>query len=143
MVLEPDPYGNFLLNGYELAPARDWARLGLLYLQDGVWNGERLLPEGWVDFVRTPAPAWSEPVYGGMFWLNWTGTWPVPADAFYMAGAGGQYVFIVPTHDLVVVRLGHYKGQYAGEQALWTALGLLRDSVPQVHRPWQPPEVDG
>jgi CubicO group peptidase (beta-lactamase class C family) len=73
MVLETDAYGNFLLQGYELGPARDWARLGLLYLQDGVWDGERLLPDGWVDFVRTPAPAWSQPVYGGMFWLNRTG----------------------------------------------------------------------
>jgi CubicO group peptidase (beta-lactamase class C family) len=67
MVLEPDPYGNFLLQGYELGTGRDWIRLGLLYLQDGVWQGERLLPTGWVDFVRTPAPAWSQPVYGGMF----------------------------------------------------------------------------
>jgi CubicO group peptidase (beta-lactamase class C family) len=139
MVLETDAYGNFLLNGYELAPGRDWARLGLLYLQDGVWDGERLLPEGWVDFVRTPAPAWAQPVYGGMFWLNRTGAWPLPADAFYMAGAGGQYTIIIPTHDLVVVRLGHYKGQYAGDQALWRALGLLRDSVPQVREAWQPP----
>ena len=139
MVLETDPYGNFLLNGYELGPGRDWARLGLLYLQDGAWNGERILPEGFVDFVRIPAPAWSEPVYGGFFWLNRTRLWPLPDNAYYMAGAGGQYTLIVPTHDLVVVRLGHYKGEEAGGRALWNALRLLAQAVPQAHAPWQPP----
>jgi CubicO group peptidase (beta-lactamase class C family) len=139
MVLEPDPYGNFLLNGYELGTARDWARLGLLYLQDGVWNGERLLPTGWVDFVRTPAPAWTEPVYGGMFWLNRTRAWPVPEDAFFMAGSGSQFTIVIPTHDLVVVRLGHYKGGQAGGEALWSALRLLVAAVPQARDPWQPP----
>lgn len=138
MVLETDPYGNFLLNGYELGSGRDWLRLGLLYLNDGVWNDERLLPEGWVDFVRTPAPAWSEPRYGGMFWLNRTNEWPVPEDAYYMAGAGGQFTFIVPTHDLVVVRLGHAKGDDEGYPALERALALLVEAVPQIRKPWQP-----
>ena len=138
-VLETDPYGNFLLQGYELGTARDWLRLGLLYLQDGVWNGRRLLPEGWADFVRTPAPAWSEPDYGGMFWLNRTKRWPVPEDAYFMAGAGGQYTLIIPTHDLVVVRLGHYKGEAAGTAALARALRLLMQAVPQSRSPWQPP----
>jgi CubicO group peptidase (beta-lactamase class C family) len=139
MVLETDPYGNFLLQGYVLGPARDWARLGLLYLQDGVWNGERLLPEGFVDFVRTPAPAWEAPVYGGFFWLNRRGWWPVPEDAFFMAGSGGQYTLIIPTHDLVVVRMGHYKGAEFGEPALARALALLMDAVPQTRAAWQPP----
>lgn len=138
MVLETDPYGNFLLQGYELAPGRDWARLGMLYLQDGVWNGERLLPEGWADFVRTPAPAWTAPIYGGMFWLNRAGSWPVPEDAYYMAGAGGQYTVIIPTHDLVVARLGHYKGGGAGHRALYRALALLMEAVPRRRAPWQP-----
>jgi len=139
MVLEPDPFGNFLLQGYELGTGRDWLRLGLLYLEDGVWNGERILPQGWVDFVRTPAPAWSQPVYGAFFWLNRTKRWPVPEDAYFMAGAGGQYVIIIPTHDLVVVRLGHYKGAEAGEKALRRALELLIAAVPQTRQPWQPP----
>ncbi|HSD60278.1 MAG TPA: serine hydrolase [Burkholderiales bacterium] len=143
MVLETDPYGNFLLQGYELGPGRDWARLGMLYLQDGVWNGERLFPEGWANFVRTPAPAWSEPVYGGMFWLNRTRTWPVPEDAYYMAGAGGQYTLIIPTHDLVVVRLGHYKGGAMGHRALHRALALLMEAVPQRRAPWQPRQARG
>jgi CubicO group peptidase (beta-lactamase class C family) len=137
-VLETDPYGNFLLQGYELGAARDWLRLGLLYLNDGVWNGERLLPEGWSNFVRTPAPAWSEPLYGAMFWLNRTRSWPVPEDAYYMAGSGGQFTIIVPTHDLVVVRLGHYAGDAMGIPAFARALELLIASVPQTRAPWQP-----
>jgi CubicO group peptidase (beta-lactamase class C family) len=138
-VLETDPYGNFLLQGYELGTARDWLRLGLLYQQDGLWNGERLLPEGWSNFVRTPAPAWSEPVYGAFFWLNRLRQWPVPEDAYYMAGSGGQITLIVPTHDLVVVRLGHYQGEPLGTPALARALGLLLRAVPQARAPWQPP----
>lgn len=130
MVLETDPHGNFLLQGYELGPARDWARLGLLYQQDGVWNGERLLPEGFVEFVRTPAPAWERPIYGGFFWLNREGWWPVPESAYFMAGSGGQYTLIIPSHDLVVVRLGHYKGAEWGEPALARALALLMQAVP-------------
>ena len=139
MLIEPDPYGNFLMQGYDFDSARDWVRLGLLYLQDGVWDGERLLPEGWVDFVRTPAPAWSRPIYGGFFWLNRLRTFPVPEDAYYMAGAGGQYAIIVPTHDLVVVRLGHYKGAPDGDKALRRALALLMEAIPQVRPAWQPP----
>jgi CubicO group peptidase (beta-lactamase class C family) len=139
MVLETDPYGNFVLTGYDLGSARDWLRLGMLYLQDGVWNGERLLPEGWVDFVRTPAPAWDEPEYGGLFWLNRTGAWPVPADAFYMSGAGGQTTIIIPTHDLVVVRLGHYKGEEYATPALSRALERLLEAVPQARPEWKVP----
>src|SRR5205823_3549414 len=71
MVMETDPFGNFLTQGYELMSGRDWARLGNLYLQGGVWNGDRILPEAFVKFVSTPAPAWvadERPVYGGRRW---------------------------------------------------------------------------
>ena len=132
-VLETDPYGNYLLQGYELAPARDWARLGNLYLQDGVWNGERILPEGYADFVSTVAPAWEadgRPIYGGFFWINGTGSFPVPREAYYMSGAGGQTTLIIPSHDLVVVRQGHYRGSQFGGQALRRALALLMEAVP-------------
>jgi len=78
-----------------------------------------------------------------MFWLNRTKRWPVPEDAYYMAGAGGQYTVIIPTHDLVVVRLGHYKGVAAGETAFWHALELLMQLVPQTREPWQPPLGSG
>jgi CubicO group peptidase (beta-lactamase class C family) len=133
MVMETDPYGNFLGQGYELMSGRDWARLGNLYLQDGVWNGARLLPEGFVDFVSTLAPAWAadrRPVYGGFFWINGDNAFPVPREAYYMAGAGGQTVLIIPSHDLVVVRIGHYKGQSPGTEAFRRALAQLLEAVP-------------
>ena len=134
MVLETDPYGNFLLQGYEFGPARDWARLGNLYLQDGVWMGERILPEGYAGFVSTIAPAWEadgRPVYGGFFWVNGANAYPIPEDAYYMAGAGNQKTIIIPSHDLVVVRLGHYKGAAPGDEGLKDALTLLMKAVPQ------------
>jgi CubicO group peptidase (beta-lactamase class C family) len=134
MVMETDPFGNFLTQGYELASARDWARLGNLYLLDGVWNGERILPEGYVKFVRTLAPAWEadkRPIYGGFFWINGDGRYPVPKEAFYMSGAGGQTTLIIPSHDLVVVRLGHYKGEEAGDKGFTKALALLMEAVPR------------
>ncbi|GBD32573.1 hypothetical protein HRbin33_01543 [bacterium HR33] len=133
-IIETDPYGNFLGQGYEMVAARDWARLGNLYLQDGVWNGERLLPEGYVDYVKTPAPAWvadGRPVYGGgFFWVNGDGSLPIPRDAFAMRGAGGQSATIIPTHGLVVVRLGKYRGAAAGSRALNRAFEMLMEVVP-------------
>ncbi|HEY7617387.1 MAG TPA: serine hydrolase [Terriglobales bacterium] len=133
MIMETDAWGNYLTQGYELASARDWARLANLYLQDGVWKGERLLPEGFAKFVSTPAPAWindGAPEYGGFFWINGLGRLTAPADAYFMAGAGGQFAIIIPSHALVVVRLGHYKGLGPGQATLNTALGLLLEAVP-------------
>ena len=133
-VIETDPYGNFLTQGYEFLSGRDWARLGNLYLQDGVWNGERILPEGYAKFVSTLAPAWKadgRPVYGGFFWINGDSTLNVPRDAYHMSGAGGQTTLIVPSHDLVVVRIGAYRGQAPGGRAFNRALALLMEAVPR------------
>lgn len=133
-VIETDPFGNFLTQGYDFMSGRDWARLGNLYLQDGVWSGERILPEGYVKFVSTLAPAWAadkRPVYGGFFWINGNNAFPVPKEAYYMSGAGGQTTLIIPSHDLVVVRLGHYKGSTVGSTGFKKALGLLMEAVPQ------------
>lgn len=134
MVMETDPYGNFLLQGYEFGTGRDWARLGNLYLQDGMWMGERILPEGFVEFVSTLAPGWEadgRPIYGGFFWINGTEAYPIPKAAYYMAGAGNQKTIIIPSHDLVVVRLGHYKGGGPGDRGLSNALALLMEAVPE------------
>ena len=136
MIMEADPYGNFLTQGYEFASGRDWARLGNLYLQDGVWNGERILPEGFVKFVSTLAEPWvkdGRPVYGAFFWINGDGARPIPKEAYMMLGAGGQSTTIIPSHDLVIVRLGHYRGAKAGGQALNKAYTLLMEAVPASH----------
>ncbi len=137
-IIETDPYGNFLAQGYEFLPARDWARLGNLYLQDGVWNGERILPEGYVEYATTLAPAWvadGRPRYGGAFtWVNGDGGWPLPESAYGMRGAGGQSTTMIPTHQLVVVRLGKYTGARAGGRALNRAFELLLEAVPPVEQ---------
>ena len=128
-VLETDPYGNFLISGYDYGTARNWARIGQLYLQDGVWQGTRILPEGYAKFVSTPAPAWSRPVYGGLFWVNGDGGWNLPRDAYFASGAGGQNTFIVPSHQMVIVRMGHARGQGAARRATNNALKLLMEAV--------------
>jgi CubicO group peptidase (beta-lactamase class C family) len=113
-VLEPDASGVFVASSYMYATPRDWARLGLLYLQDGVWHGTRILPEGWVAYSLTPAPAATRGQYGAQIWLN-RGAPENPADRphpslpddmFYLSGFEGQNVVVVPTHNLVVVRMG-------------------------------------
>jgi CubicO group peptidase (beta-lactamase class C family) len=112
-VLEPDAWGNFIMTGYDFGSAWDWARFGLLHLWDGVWNGERILPEGWVDFISTPAPGAAERNYGGLFWLNRGGTFDrIPEDAYYAAGFMGQTTMVIPSRDMVIVRLGPSPGGF-------------------------------
>ena len=128
-VLETDPFGNFLITGYDYGTARNWARIGLLYLQDGMWQGQRILPEGWSTFVSTPAPAWRRPEYGGFFWLNRINTWNLPPETYFAAGAGGQNTWIVPSQDLVIVRMGHMRGQGPARRATNAALGLVMEAI--------------
>ncbi len=111
MVLEADAWGGFVITGYDFGGTRDWARLGLLYLRNGVWDGERILPENWAEFVSTPAPGDPSMGYGGLFWLNRGGARPrLPEDAYWMAGYMGQTTMIIPSRDLVVVRQGPSAG---------------------------------
>jgi CubicO group peptidase (beta-lactamase class C family) len=128
-VLETDPYGNFLLTGYDYGTARNWARLGLLYLQDGMWQGQRILPEGWSTFVSTLAPAWPRPQYGAFFWVNGDGNWNLPKNTYLAAGAGGQNTWIVPGHDLVIVRMGHMRGSGSATRGTNAALGLVMQAI--------------
>ena len=107
--MEIDHLGNFVGSSQTYTTARDLARFGMLLANDGVWNGKRLLPEGWVKFSTTPAPT-KPPVagqwgYGAQFWLldQMPG---VPPGTFTTAGNKGQFVTVVPGHDLVIVRTG-------------------------------------
>jgi CubicO group peptidase (beta-lactamase class C family) len=103
-----DRFGDFVLSSQVYANARDLARFGLLYLNGGIWNGERLISPGWIDFVRTPAPATAATghQYGGQWWLVPDERHDVPRDAYATAGNRGQYVIVVPSHRLVIVRRG-------------------------------------
>ena len=107
-LLSTDRFGDFILSSQVYTNARDLARFGLLYLQKGIWNGERLLSEEWIDFVRTPAPATAQRgnQYGGQWWLVPDNRNDVPKDAYSTSGNRGQYVVVVPSHDLVIVRRG-------------------------------------
>lgn len=115
VVLEPDASGTFIGSSFVYATTRDWARLGQLYLQGGVWNGQRLLPEGWSDYAATPASA-ANGQYGAHFWLNYDGDdrirdYPgVPEEMYYMSGHEGQYVMIIPSKNMIIVRTGMTRG---------------------------------
>jgi CubicO group peptidase (beta-lactamase class C family) len=107
-LLGTDRFGDFILSSQVYTNARDLARLGLLYAQGGVWKGERIISEKWIEFTRTPAPATvnSGNQYGGHWWLVPDNRTDVPKDAYCTNGNRGQYTIVVPTHDLVIVRRG-------------------------------------
>jgi len=108
-ILETDWDGDFVSSSQVWMTARDMARLGQLYLQNGNWAGEQILPVGWAEFVSTPAPAQPETGdfgYGGAFWLL-GGVDGVPDDAYAGLGNRGQHMVIVPSRDLVIVRRGY------------------------------------
>lgn len=98
-----DEAGTFIGSSYCFCTAQDFARFGLLYLRDGVWDGRRILPEGWVDYARTPT--WQQPgaddPYGAHWWLSVGGP-----GSFSANGYEGQFIVVAPDLDLVVVRLG-------------------------------------
>lgn len=105
-VLETDMAGNYVGSSYAWATSRDWAKFGLLYLNNGNWNGEQIFDPTWAQYVSTPTPT-SEGRYGGHFWLNYSGNYPdAPRDMYYASGFQGQKIFIIPSKDLVIVRMG-------------------------------------
>jgi CubicO group peptidase (beta-lactamase class C family) len=123
VTFERDGSGTYVGSSYLYMTARDLAKIGYLYLNDGIWNGERLLPEGWVTFTRTPAPGYKTTPYSDdlsqdnytAHWYANTGVpnrgihepWPdAPNDTFAAIGHWGQMLYVIPSLDLVVVRFG-------------------------------------
>jgi CubicO group peptidase (beta-lactamase class C family) len=129
-LVSPDRFGDFILSSQVYTNARDLARLGLLYLQGGMWKGERLLSQGWIDFVRTPAPATAQRgnQYGGHWWLVPDSRTDVPKDAYSTAGNRGQYAVVVPSHDLVIVRRGLDYGRQGFSQ--WDLVREVLKALP-------------
>lgn len=127
-VVEFDPQGTFYGSSLIWATARDFAKFGYLYLRDGVWDGLRVLPEGWVDFGRTRGPDTNADIYGAQWWLTAAEGPGRPdrslitdnhmADAFSAQGYEGQIIVVVPSKDLVLVRLGRFDDTEG-----WNALG--------------------
>ena len=126
-VIETDASGTFVGSSLMYATARDWARFGTLYLNDGVWSGERILPEGWIEYTRTPAASDPNKRFGAHFWLGVPSApgSPVsmlPEGALQAAGHEGQFITIVPSHAAVIVRLG--RTRYSGA---WDQGTFVRD----------------
>ncbi|HEX2967786.1 MAG TPA: serine hydrolase [Bacteroidales bacterium] len=106
-VFEVDPSGTWVGSSYLYATARDYARFALLFMNDGVFNRNRILPEGWVDYSRDEAPG-SDGRYGAFFWLNKSKRIKTaPEDMFSCNGHDGQYIFMIPSKELAVVLLGY------------------------------------
>lgn len=107
-LVSTDRFGDFILSSQVYTNARDLARFGMLYLQNGMWDGERLISEEWIEFSSTAAPATANRggIYGGQWWLVPEGRTDVPADAYSTNGNRGQYTVVVPSHNVVIVRRG-------------------------------------
>ena len=135
-VFETDAAGTFNGGAFLYASARDWARLGLLYLNDGNWGGERILPDGWVAYATTPAPTAENGDYGAQIWLNRgpqgnpeSRPFPeLPEDLYCFEGYQGQLVGIIPSRRLVAVRLGmQTQGEWDKAKFLNSVLKAIRE----------------
>jgi CubicO group peptidase (beta-lactamase class C family) len=126
MLIETDLSGNYVGSSYGWATPRDWSKFGLLYLKRGNWNGEQIFDESWVDYVTTPTQG-SDGQYGGHFWLNAGGVYPdAPKDLFSANGYQGQRVFIIPSLDLVIVRMG------LTEEPIFNFNNLLKEIIASI-----------
>ncbi len=106
-VFETDPSSTFVGSSYCFATPRDWARFGMLYLNNGIFEGDTILPDRWIKYTTTPANG-SDGRYGALFWLHDQNEFPdVPEDMYFCDGFKGQRIFIVPSKKLVVVRMGY------------------------------------
>lgn len=139
-VLEMDAAGTFVGSSYLYATARDWARFGQMMLQDGAWNGDQILDKSFIDWMREPVPP-SDGAYGrGQLWLEGPGRGPqearsdadfgLPGDTYWAIGHDGQTIAIIPSRDMVVVRMGLTPSRLGYQpQALTAALAKAAEFV--------------
>jgi CubicO group peptidase (beta-lactamase class C family) len=131
-IFEMDASGVMVGSSYLYASGRDWARLGLLMLNGGINDGERLLPEGWTEAAHKPNTSNNDKRYGYQFWLNEGEDelrWPaLPTDAYAMMGNRKQSVMIIPSEGVVFVRLGWSSGDYPMAANYVKLLSVLSDS---------------
>jgi len=122
-LMETDASGNFVGSSYTYATSRDWARFGLLYLNEGIWFGDTILSPDWVNFTHTSAPN-SNGNYGAQFWLNESGRElpDAPKDIYFADGYQGQRVYIIPSKRLVIVRMGLTKKKDFDYNAMVTSI---------------------
>ncbi len=113
-VMETDASGHYVLSSYCYGTPRDWAKLGLLYLNDGIVNGDTILTKEWIDFSTTPTDASPEGKYGAQIWLNTNHNTlkDLPSDLYSFNGFEGQYVYMIPEKNAVIVRMGLSKGPH-------------------------------
>jgi hypothetical protein len=136
-IIEPDASGTFVTSSYMHASARDWARLGELLRQDGVWGGSRILPQGWVKYMATLTPQSARKDFGAHLWVKVTPPFNsllvpapnLPPDAFHAIGYEGQFVSVIPSRRLVVVRLGLSRGDHVWDHEAF--LAQLLDAFPR------------
>lgn len=127
MVIEADLAGNYVGSSYAWATTRDWAKFGLLYLHQGHWKDQQIFDSSWANYVATPTND-SEGRYGAHFWLNAGAHYPdAPKDLYSCEGFKGQYVFIIPSKQLVVVRTG------LKADPKFDVNAFLRDIVTSIH----------
>jgi CubicO group peptidase (beta-lactamase class C family) len=139
--IEADASGTLVGSSFMYATPRDWARFGQFLLQDGVWNEQRLLPPGWVDYMVTPTPTAAQGQYGAQIWLNAGEAddpndrpFPtLPSDLFFLSGFEGQRVFVIPSRSTVMVRMGMTPDETAND---WEELlGKVLAAVPKHEAP--------
>lgn len=137
-IMEMDAAGTYIGSSFIYSTPRDMARFGLFCMQDGVWNGERILPEGWIKYSTTPTAHVPKNEYGAQFWLNAgdkdnpkNRRWPsLPRDTFGLSGFQGQSVVIIPSRETVIVRLGLTPDRTALDQDEF--FGLVLKALPDI-----------
>ena len=128
VVFEPDQSGTLQWSSYMYATAQDWARLGQLYLDNGRVGDAQIIPPNWLTYVGTPTVDW----YGSGFWLNIEG---LPSDTVAMQGFQGQHGFVIPSEDLVIVRMGATLGMESGAPEFGAAVIAAKRDTSDLEAP--------